>query len=63
MKRFIEGESRAPDDADVQYHYAAALAKTGKSAEAIPLLKKAVAGQLAAPASADAQKLLKQLAK
>jgi hypothetical protein len=52
-----------PDNAEVQYHYGAALAKSGKTDEAAPLLKKSLAGQLPAPAKADAEKLLRQLAK
>ena len=52
-----------PDNAEVQYHYAAALAKKGDTAEAVALLKKAVNGPMPANAKADAQKLLQQLSK
>jgi len=52
-----------PDNAEVQYHYAAALARKGDKAEAVALLKKAVNGQLPANVKADAQQLLQQLTK
>jgi cytochrome c-type biogenesis protein CcmH/NrfG len=52
-----------PGNAEVQYHYGAALAKKGNTAEATAVLKKALAGQLPPAAKADAQKLLQQLAR
>ena len=52
-----------PGNAEVQYHYAAALAKSGKGTEALPILKKALSGQLPPAAKADAQKLQQQLSK
>ena len=58
-----EAAKGLPNNAEVQYHYAAALAKKGDKAEAVALLKKAVDGQLPANAKADAQKLLEQLSK
>ena len=58
-----EAAKGMPDNAEVQYHYAAALAKKGDTAEAVALLKKAVNGQMPASAKADAQKLLQQLSK
>ena len=41
-----------PDNAEVQYHLAAALAKSGRKSEALPFAQKAVAGKLS-PALAD----------
>ena len=58
-----EATKGLPDNAEVQYHYAAALAKKGDKAEAVALLKKAVNGQLPPDVKADAQKLLQQLSK
>jgi tetratricopeptide (TPR) repeat protein len=51
-----------PDNAEVQYHLAAALAKKGNSAEALSLINKAVKGQLPADKKADALALQKRLA-
>jgi putative PEP-CTERM system TPR-repeat lipoprotein len=50
-----------PDNAEVQYHYAAALAKKGDKQQAVALLNKATRGTMPADQKADAQKLLKQL--
>lgn len=52
-----------PKSAEVQYHYAAVLAKRGKKPEATAILKKAVNGEMPAAAKADAQKLLRELSK
>jgi Tfp pilus assembly protein PilF len=52
-----------PDNAEVQYHLAVALAAKKQNAEAQTLLKKSLAGQLPPAARADAQKLLAQVSK
>jgi putative PEP-CTERM system TPR-repeat lipoprotein len=52
-----------PDNAEVQYHLAAVLAKNGNQEEARRLLTKAVAGQMPADQKVEAQKLLQQLSK
>jgi len=52
-----------PNNPEMQYHYAAALAKSGNSAEALPILQKALNGQLPPGAKTDAEKLLQQLSK
>ncbi len=50
-----------PDNAEVQYHLGALLAKTGDKGEAARMLRKAVGGQLPPDQKAEAQKLLQQL--
>ena len=52
-----------PDNAEVQYHMGAALAKSGNKAEAKSHIDKALTGKLPADAKVDAQALQKQLAK
>ena len=58
-----EANKGLPNNAEVQYHLAAALAAKGEKAEALPLIKKAMSGQLPADEKAGAQKLLEQLSK
>jgi Flp pilus assembly protein TadD len=60
LKEALKG---LPDNAEVQYHAAAALAKTGDKEEAARLVKKALAGTLPADQKAEAQKLQQQLSK
>jgi putative PEP-CTERM system TPR-repeat lipoprotein len=55
----VAGELR--DNAEVQYHYAAALAKADRKAEALPILKKALGGVLPPEARKEAQELLADL--
>lgn len=49
------------DNAEVQYHYAAALAKAGRKSDALPVLRKALGGTLPPDARSDAQTLLAEL--
>jgi Flp pilus assembly protein TadD len=51
-----------PDNAEVQYHLAAVLAKKGDVAQAATLINKAVKGQLPSEKKAEALALQKQLA-
>jgi len=63
-EEILRGAAEAmPKAAEVQYHYAAVLAKRGKKSEAVAILKKAVNGEMPAAAKADAQKLLRELSK
>jgi Flp pilus assembly protein TadD len=50
-----------PDNAEVQYHLAVALASAGRKSEALPVLKKAIGGALPPATRAEATKLLGQL--
>ncbi|MDH4071484.1 MAG: tetratricopeptide repeat protein [Gammaproteobacteria bacterium] len=50
-----------PDNAEVQYHCAVALAKSGDEAVALSILRKALEGELPAEAGAGAQKLIEEL--
>ena len=52
-----------PDSAEVQYHYAVALARSGEGAVALPILRKALEGELPPEAGADAQKLIEELSR
>ncbi len=52
-----------PGMTEVQYHYAAALAKTGNEAEALAILRRLDLEQIPTPARIDAQKLLDELSK
>ena len=52
-----------PAMAEVQYHYAAALAQAGDKAKALAILNKLDFGQVPTPARSDAQKLLDELSK
>jgi Flp pilus assembly protein TadD len=52
-----------PDNAEVQYHLAAALAKSGSKAEGLAGVKKALGGSLPPAVRVDAQKLLAELSK
>ena len=56
-----DAAQRIPENAEVQYHYAAALAQAGRKADARPVLQKAMAGTLPTTARAEAQKLLEDL--
>lgn len=58
-----EAANGMPESAEVHYHYAVALAKSERKAEALPVLQKALGGQLPPAVRADAQKLLAQLSK
>jgi putative PEP-CTERM system TPR-repeat lipoprotein len=49
------------DNAEVQYHYAAALAKAGRKSDALPVLKNALGGTLPPEARSDAETLLAEL--
>jgi hypothetical protein len=62
--QLLEDAARTlPGVGEVQYHYAAALARSGKNDLALPPLRKALAGDLPPAVRTDAQKLLKQLSK
>jgi cellulose synthase operon protein C len=50
-----------PDNAEVQFHLASALAASGKKSEALALAKKAVGGSLPPALRAEATKLLAEL--
>ncbi len=50
-----------PDNGEVQYHLAAALAASGRQSEALPLARKAVAGTLSPAIRVEATKLLAEL--
>ena len=50
-----------PNDPDVQYHYALALSKTNKPADARAMLQKALASNTDFDGKADAQQLLTRL--
>ena len=52
-----------PDNAEVQYHYAVALAQSGEGAVALPIIRKAFEGELPAEAGAGAQKLIEELSR
>ena len=51
----------APKDAEIRYHYAVALAKTGAADEARSSLQEALRQTSAFPSRADAERLLKEL--
>jgi Flp pilus assembly protein TadD len=55
--------NKLPDNAEVQYHLAAVLAKKGDKDEAVKLLRRAVNGPLPPSVKSEAQKLLDQLTK
>jgi predicted Zn-dependent protease len=63
LKLLAEVANRAPADGDMQYHYAAALAKSGATADAEARLRKLVSGNEKFPSRADAEKLLESLGK
>jgi cellulose synthase operon protein C len=63
VKVLREASAGLPDNAEVQYHLAAALAKAGNKPEALTLAKKSLGGQLAPAIRTDAQKLLAELSK
>ncbi len=50
-----------PQNAEIHYHWAAALAKTGNKAEAVRELRRLLAGMVDFPERADAQRLLEEL--
>ena len=58
-----EAAKQMPKEAEVQYHFAVALARLERTTEALPVLESALSGQLPAGVRADAQKLLGQLSK
>ncbi len=58
-----EAAKGLPNNAEVQYHLAAVLVAKGEKAEALSLIKKALAGQLPPAEKVAAQKLLEQLSK
>jgi putative PEP-CTERM system TPR-repeat lipoprotein len=58
-----EASKGLPDNAEVQYHLAAALAKAGNKPEAVVLVKQSLGGQLAPAIRTDAQKLLAELSR
>jgi cellulose synthase operon protein C len=60
LRRALEG---LPDNAEVQYHLAAALAKSGQKPEALSLTNKALGGKLPPAVRADAQKLSTELSR
>jgi Flp pilus assembly protein TadD len=58
-----EASKGLPDNAEVQYHLAAALAEAGNKPEAVVLVKQSLGGQLAPAIRTDAQKLLAELSR
>ena len=56
-----EAAAAMPDNAEVQYHLAAALVAKGQADEARALLKKALNGKLPDDKKAEAQKLLQRI--
>ena len=58
-----QAADRDPRDRDMQYHYAAALAKSGKATDAQERLRALLGGTEAFSSRADAQKLLASLNK
>jgi Flp pilus assembly protein TadD len=50
-----------PDNAEIQFHLAAALAASGRKSEALPPARKAVAGTLSPAVRVEATKLLAEL--
>jgi putative PEP-CTERM system TPR-repeat lipoprotein len=54
---------REPRNSDMQYHYAAALAKAGKSADAVPRLRTLLEGNAEFASRSEAEELLKRLNK
>ena len=63
VKLLREAAKGLPNNGEVQFHLAAALAKSGDTAEAADLVQKALKGGLPAEQKAEAQKLLEQLTK
>lgn len=61
LELLAEAARGMPDNAEVQYHYAAALAAAGRKSEALPFARKAVAGALPPAVRADATRLLAEI--
>jgi predicted Zn-dependent protease len=62
--KFLEqAHAGTPDDLDVQYHLAFALDRTGKKADAVDLLKKAIGAGRDFDSKKEAESLLAQLSK
>ncbi len=59
---YLESAAKGmPDNAEIQYHLAAALAASGRKSEALPPARKAVAGTLPPAVRVEATKLLAEL--
>jgi len=59
---YLEAAAKGmPDNAEIKYHLAAALAASGRKAEALPIARKAVAGNLSPAVRTEATKLLAAL--
>ena len=63
LKFLQQASNDLPNDPDVQYHLGFALNRSGKKAEAIPVLKKAIDSGRDFDSKKDAQALLSQLSK
>ncbi len=63
VKLLADAAGRAPADGDMQYHYAAALAKSGAAAEAEARLRKLLGDSEKFASRDDAEKLLASLSK
>jgi Flp pilus assembly protein TadD len=61
LELLAEAARGMPGNAEVQYHYAAALAAAGRKSEALPFARKAVAGALPPAVRADATRLLAEI--
>jgi tetratricopeptide (TPR) repeat protein len=57
-----EAAEKAPNQAEIQYHYGVALQQTGKPAEAKAVLEKMIAANDKAPEAAEARKVLDEIA-
>ena len=63
VKLLADASGRAPADGDMQYHYAAALAKTGAATEAEARLRKLLGDSEKFASRVEAEKLLESLGK
>jgi predicted Zn-dependent protease len=63
LKLLAEVAARAPTDGDMQYHYAAALAKSGAATDAEARLRRLLEANEKFPSRAEAEKLLASLSK
>jgi predicted Zn-dependent protease len=63
LKLLAGAAARAPTDSEMQYHYAAALAKSGAATDAEARLRRLLGGAEKFSSRADAEKLLETLSK
>jgi putative PEP-CTERM system TPR-repeat lipoprotein len=62
LEALTKAVNQAPDNPDIRYHYAAALARAGKGRQAIGLLDKLLGPNPAFASRADAERLRRELA-